>query len=99
MYLEKGSNFKDHINYALSLINEHGFSRKLESKKYNNYWYISKMNKTLVPAEDETGFNKTYVSFSIYHLAFAFYIHILGCSVGLVAFFTEIIFHRLKGNI
>jgi hypothetical protein len=99
MYLEKGSYFKDHINYALSIINEHGFSRKLESKKYNNYWYNSKINKTLMPAEGEADFNKTFFSFSISHLAFAFYIHILGCSVGLVVFVTEIIFHRLKRNI
>jgi hypothetical protein len=99
MYLEKGSYFKDHINYALSIISEQGFSRKLESKKYNNDWYNSKTNKTLMPAEDETGFNKTYFSFSTSHLAFAFYIHILGCSVGLVVFLTEIIFHTLKGNI
>jgi hypothetical protein len=99
MYLEKSSYFKDHINYALSIINEHGFSRKLESKTYNNYWYISNINETLKNAEDETGFNETYFSFSISHLAFAFYVHILGCSVGLVVFLIEIIFHRLKGNI
>jgi hypothetical protein len=98
MYLEKGSFFIDHINYVLSIINEHGLTKQLESKKYNNYWYKSNVNKTLMTAGDETGFNETYFSFSTAHLSAAFHIHILGCSVGLVVFLTEVIFHRLKIN-
>jgi hypothetical protein len=100
MYLKKDSYLIKHINYALSLINEHGFTRKLASKSYDNYWYkFNNFNNTLMTAGDETSLNETYFSFSTSHLAFAFYIHILGCSVALVAFLTEILFRGLKGNV
>jgi hypothetical protein len=100
MYLKKDSYLIDHINYALSLITEHGFTKKLMSKSYNNYWYdFNNFNNPLMAAGNETSFNETYFSFSTSHLAFAFHIHILGCSVGLVAFLTEVILHRLKENV
>jgi hypothetical protein len=95
MYLKKGSYFLDRINDALSIITEQGFTRKLMSKSYNNYWYNSKFNQSIITAGDESGFDETYFSFSISHLIFAFYIHTFGCSVGLVAFISEGIFHRI----